>query len=62
MNPFGIFDAMAGGLDMVGQAFGRKPRQESKRNRITFAVVYSLLLLLGLGAVVFTVWRLYFQS
>jgi Na+-driven multidrug efflux pump len=62
MNPFGIFHAMVGAFDIVGQALGRKRKQETRRQRITFAILYVLLLLLGVGAIVLVVWQLYFQS
>ena len=61
MNPFGIFDVVVGAFDIIGRAFGRKGRQETRRERISFAMVYSLLLLLGIGAVIVVVWQLYFR-
>jgi len=62
MNPFGIFDAVVGALDIVGNAFGRKRRQESTRERISFWVMYAVLMLLGVAVITFVVWQLYFQS
>jgi hypothetical protein len=61
MNPFGIFDAIYGALEGALGVFGRKRREESRRDRIRFAVLYVLLLLAGIGACIFVIWQFYFR-
>ena len=61
MNPFGFFHAIFGGFEMIAQALGRKRRPETRRERISFWLLYVVLMLLGVGTVIVVAWQLYFQ-
>ena len=56
MNPFGIFDAVVGVLDIIGL----KRRKETRRDRVRFRVLYALLWLLCIAAFILVVRQLYF--
>lgn len=58
MSPLGIFNVIVGALDCLGLAVGR--RKETRRQRILAGVLYTLLLLLGIGVIVLVVRELYF--
>ena len=61
MNPLGIFDVIAGALDCVAQAMGRKRQEEPRRHRILFGLLYGFILLAGLALIVWTIYSQYFD-
>ena len=60
MNPFGIFSVVQASIDAVGEMFGRKPKPEPRKERISFALAYVLLLVLGVIAIWITIRQIYF--
>lgn len=61
MNPFGIFSVLEASMDAVGEAFGRKRKRESRRERFWFIFFSLLLLLASVAAICLTVRQLYLQ-
>ena len=63
MNPFGIFSVFSGAIDAVGEVFGRKPdKAKQRRERIHFAIVSIVLLVLSVIIIFSAFRRLYFTS
>ncbi|MBI3879432.1 MAG: hypothetical protein HY301_05135 [Verrucomicrobia bacterium] len=64
MNPFGIVQAIGVAIEAAAHAIiPRKWRpKETRRERGSFWVLYALLMLLGIGTVIWVVCGLYFSK
>ncbi len=60
MNPFGIFSVLQAALDAMGATFGRKPKQDRRREQLWTNVMALLLVVLGLIAMGFAIYQIYF--
>lgn len=60
MNPFGIVQAVLALFEGAAQAADPKRRKERERSKRRFVFFYVILMLLGLGAVIWTIRSLYF--
>jgi hypothetical protein len=60
MNPFGILNAVVGALEILGGAFGRKRRKETRGKKVVFGVLYAGLMLLCIVGVILVIRELYF--
>jgi len=61
MNPFGFFSVISGAMDAVAHLFGKKRRKETRRERISFAIAYTVLWLLCAAVLILVVRELYFR-
>ena len=62
MNPFGIIQAVLALFEGVGHAADPKRQKERERRKRRFLISYVILMLLGVGAVIWTIRALYFSQ
>jgi hypothetical protein len=62
MNPFGIIQAVLAVFEGAAHAADPKRHVERERSKRRFVFFYVILMLLGLGAVIWTIRSLYFSK
>jgi hypothetical protein len=62
MNPFGVIQAVLALFEGAAEAADPKRQEERKWKKRRFVFFYVVLMLLGLGAVIWTIRALYFSE